>query len=825
MKAWRFAMRSWIRGLRAGRLTVLMIALTVAVAAITTVGFFIDRVSASVAREAAGVLAADLRLRADDPLNPDYLAEAERQGLTTAQVAGFPTVLLFRDATQLASLYAVSDRYPLRGQVRIADTVDSVAYATTGGPAPGTIWVEAGLLARLGAGVGDAVRVGVRELNVDRILKHRPDQSMGFDTFAPSLLMNIADLESTELIRPGSRVGWAQLFAGEPPDVERFREWLEEARQPGEFLQSAGRTEERIQRSIDGAGSFLSLASMITLLLTATAVAVSARRYAATQVDGVALLKCLGAKQSLVLAMTLLELGFIGVTTGIVGTVLGFVAQLGLANLVGDLLEIELPAPGFAPAASGVVVALAVLAGFALPAMLTLRTVPPLRVLRQDAAPKPLPTAVSYGAAAAVVLGMLIWLVGAEELLVVSVLGLGTGAVLLWVSAWALVKLVGPLRHGAGVAWRYGLANIARRRGDSVAQVMAFGFGLSVLMLLSGVRTGLLDTWYASLPEDAPNHFMINIQREETDGIRQVFAEFGREAPQLVPMVRARLTEINGEDLRERVFRGEGGWLRREANLTWAEALDPTNEVVEGAWWAPDAAGAEISLEQEIAQGMALKLGDRMTFDVGGTPLTAEVTSIRRVEWDSLSPNFFLVLNPAALATYPATFIGSVYTPERQVMLELSRRFPSVTVIDLESVLDQVRSVMDRAALGIQYVFLFTLLAGIVVLLAAVQATREERRFEVALLRTLGANRRRVLTGLIAEFVSLGLLAGLLASLIATGVAWLLATRVFELEFTPDPTLIGVGLAAGALLVGISGTLATYSVVRQPPMGVLAQSA
>jgi putative ABC transport system permease protein len=521
--------------------------------------------------------------------------------------------------------------------------------------------------------------------------------------------------------------------------------------------------------------------------------------------------------------MTLLELGFIGITSGLFGSVLGYVAQLGLASLVGDLIEIELPAPGLAPAATGIFVALAVLAGFALPAMLTLRTVPPLRVLRQDAAPKPLPTAVSYGAAAAAVIGSLIWLVGTDELLVVAVLGLGTGAVLLYVSAWILVKLVGPLRHGAGVAWRYGLANIARRKGDSVAQVMAFGFGLTVLMLLSGVRTGLLDTWYASLPADAPNHFMVGIQREETDGIRQVFADFGREAPELVPMVTARVTEINGENLRERALR-EGGWLRREANLTWAAELDPTNEIIEGTWWTPDTERAEISIEEGIAQGMNLKLGDSMTFDVGGVPLTAEVTSVRRVEWDSLSPNFFLVLNPVALAGYPASFIGSVYTPEREVMVELSRRFPSVMVIDLESVLDQVRSVMDRAALGIQYVFLFTLLAGIVVLLAAVQATREERRFEVALLRTLGANRRRVLTGLVVEFATLGVLAGVLASLIATGVAWLLATRVFELEFAPDPMLIGIGLGAGALLVGLSGTLATYSVVRQPPMGVLSQT-
>lgn len=823
MKAWRMAVRSSMRSLRAGRLTALMLALTVAVAAITSVGFFIDRVSASVAREAAGVLAADLRLRANDETKPEYLAEAARRGLLTAEVAAFPTVVLFGESSQLASLYAVSDGYPLRGQVRIADGLESAAYATVGAPQPGRVWVEAGLLARLGAGVGDALAVGARELSVERVLKHRPDQSLGFDTFAPSLLMNLADLPSTELVRPGSRVAWAQLFAGDAADVERFEAWLDDARQPGELVQTAGRAEERIQRSIDRAGRYLSLASMITLLLTATAVAVSARRYAATQVDGVALLKCLGARQSLVLAATLLELGLIGITTGLAGSALGYVAQLGLATLVGDLVEIELPAPGLAPALSGVLVALAVLAGFALPAMLTLRTVPPLRVLRQDARPKPLPTAASYGAAAAAVLGLLVALVGADELLVVSVVGLGIGAALLYVSAWALVKLVGPLRHGAGVAWRYGLANIARRGGDSVAQVVAFGFGLSVLMLLSGVRTSLLDTWYSSLPADTPNHFMLNIQPEETNGIRQVFLELGREPPQLAPMVRGRLTAINGEDLRARVMRGDVGWMRRDANLTWAEELDASNEIVAGTWWSPGTARAEISVEEGIAQGLGVGLGDRMTFDVAGTPVTAEVTSLRRVEWDSLSPNFMLVLNRAALDGQPATFVGSVYAEDRQVMLELVRRFPSVTVVDLEAVLDQVRSVMDRAALGIQYVFMFTLLAGIVVLIAAVQATREERRFEVALLRTLGAHRRRVLGGLVAEFVSLGLLAGLLASLIATGVAYLLATRVFELEFAPDFRLIAVGLAAGAAIVGLSGTFATYSVVRQPPMGVLSQ--
>jgi putative ABC transport system permease protein len=824
LNVWRLAARNWIRGLRAGRLTVLMLALTVAVAAITSVGFFIDRVRVSVEREAAGVLAADLRVAANDPLNPDYLVEAENAGLATAELVSFPTVVMAGDASQLSTLYAVTGSYPLRGQVQIADSLDGAAYpAATGAPESGRVWAEAGLLARLGADVGDRLNVGASALTVERVLKNRPDQTLSVNTFAPTLLMSLDDLAATDLIRPGSRANWSQLFAGSPADVESFREWFDEARQPFERMQTAGRAEDRIGAAIERAESYLSLASMITLLLAATAVAVSARRYAATQVDGVALMKCLGARQSLVLTITVIELGIIGVVSGLVGSVLGYLAQFGLASLVADLMAVELPAPGIAPAVSGVLTALAVLAGFALPAMLSLRTVPPQRVLRRDAEPRALPTTVSYGAAVAAVLVLLITLVGSDELLIVSVIGLGTGAALLFGAAWLMVRLIGPLRYGTGIAWRYGIANIARRRGDSIAQVMAFGFGLTVLLLLSGVRTDLLDTWYTSLPADAPNHFMLNIQRNETDGIRQVFEEFSQTAPQMTPMVRGRLTGIGGVDVDGRRIRGEGGWLTRDANLTWAEELDASNTVIDGEWWQPGSTRPQVSVEEGIFQGLNLNLGDTMTFDIGGIPLTAELTSVRRVEWDSLSPNFMLVLNEAALADAPASFIASVYTPNRAVMLELARRFPSVTVVDLEALLAQIRGVMDRGALAIEYVFAFTLVAGVVVLLAAVQATRQERRFEVAILRTLGAHRKRVLTALIAEFVSLGLLAGLLASLIASGIAWLLATRVFELEFSLNPVLIGIGILTGAVLVGVSGTFATYSVVRQPPMGVLAQ--
>jgi putative ABC transport system permease protein len=421
------------------------------------------------------------------------------------------------------------------------------------------------------------------------------------------------------------------------------------------------------------------------------------------------------------------------------------------------------------------------------------------------------------------VLALLIGLVGTDELLVVSITGLSIGAAALYASAWLMVRLVGLLRGGSGVAWRYGIANIARRRGDSIAQVMAFGFGLTVLLLLSGVRSELLETWYTSLPEDAPNNFMINIQREEIDGIRQVFAEFGQTPPAVTPMVRGRLTGIGGVDVEGRRIRGEGGWLTRDANLTWATELDPTNTIVAGQWWAPDSTEPQVSVVEDVFDGLDLELGGTLTFDIGGIPVTATLTSVRQVEWDSLSPNFMLVMNETALADAPATYIASVYAPNRDVMLELSRRYPSVTIIDLDSLLGQIRGVMDRGAAAIEYVFAFTLVAGIVVLLAAVQATRQERRFEVAILRTLGAHRRRVLSALVAEFVSLGLLSGLLASLIASGIAWLLATRVFELDYTLNPTILGAGLLTGAVLVGVSGTLSTYSVVREPPMTILAR--
>ncbi len=824
MSPLQLAWSTLLRNLRGGQLGVLLGALIVAVAALTSVGFFTDRVAKAVDREANVILAADLRLRATQDPGSLYLEQARAQGLTTAQAVTFPSVVVSGDASQLAAIHAVTSNYPLRGELRIAERLFGAESTRRDGPPPGEAWADPELLARLGLDTGVDLDVGTTTLRVTGVLQYRPDQAIGFVGLAPDLLINIGDLAATGLVQPGSRITWSLLFAGPVQAIDKFAAGLKDQLKPGQRLQTIGDSGEQIRSAIERAQSFLSLAALIAVLLAATAVAVAARRYAQTQVDGVALMKCLGASQGYVLRATLWELLLLGLAAGVVGSLLGFFAQAGIAWFVIDLIDGGLPAPGISPLFSGVITALAVLTGFALPSMLALRTVPPLRVLRHDAAPRPVSTLVSYLTAVGVVVALLVWLVGAGRLLLISVVGLSLGAALLSGAGWLLVLGLRPLRNAGGAAFRYGLANIARRRGESVAQIVAFGFGLAVLLLLSVIRTDLLDTWRTNLPADAPNHFIINVQPSEVAGVRAVFERNGLTPPDLAPLVRARITAVNGVAAQDVSATGEGRQLlRREANLTWADRLDPSNTLTAGEFWDPGTSRLEVSVEDDAARDMGLQLGDQLEFGVAGQTFAATVTSTRQVRWDSFRPNFYLLLTEAALREAPATFISGVYIPDanRQVLLELVRAFPTVSVIDLQSVLAQVRGVMDRAALAVQFVFLFTLLAGIVVLLATIQATREERRYEAAMLRTLGASRGLVFKGVLAEFVGLGALAGILATLVAMLMAYLLATDVFQLDYRPATWLWIGGPLLGTLLVGIAGVLATSKVVSHPPVAVL----
>jgi putative ABC transport system permease protein len=819
--AWKLLARDW----RAGELTVLVIALLVAVTSLTGVAFLTDRVGQAVEMRAAESLAGDLRLGSTRPISGKYAAMAEQSGLRTARVTSMPSVVFAGEANTLAAIRAVTDGYPLRGKLKISQRLLGKASETDAIPGPGEAWASPRLMARLGAGTGIELEVGGALLKLTRVLDFRPDEGWSFVDLAPTLLINETDLQATQLIQPGSRVAYRMLFAGNRDDIDGFKPSLEEQLAEGESLSDIKDSNPQIRSSMQRAGRFLNLASMVSVLLAAVAVAMAARRYSQRHRDRIALMKCMGASQSLIFRSSVLQLLMLAITGGVIGALLGYCAQWGLAWLMRDMIGHNLPAPGMQAGVLGLVTALSILAGFALPDLAQMGKTPPLRVLRQDIDPPPLRYGLSWLAGVAAVLALLLWIMRDTQLVLTIFAGTAVTFLALGFTGWLLVKSLQGFRGAAGVAWRYGLANLARRGRESVVQVVAFGLGLMVLLLLSTVRTELMDNWRQSLPENAPNQFLINIQPDEIDAMAAFLGERQLDVPRFVPLVRARMTSINGEDVTQMTFEDPQGerWARRDSNLSWTNTLNADNRIVDGTFWSEDFNGREVSVEQDFGQELGLSLGDELGFDIAGETVSATVSSFRTVEWDSFSPNFFMVFSPGVLDPYPASYITSLYVEEaeRGVVLDLMRNFPSVTAIDLDAVLSQVRDVMDKAAMAVQAVFIFTLLAGLTVLWAAVQATRDERRYESAMLRTFGASKRRVLEGVATEFVAIGLLAGLLAAAGATLAGYLLATRLFDLEYHFSMVLWLAGPIVGMVFVGASGMAATWRVITHPPVSVL----
>jgi putative ABC transport system permease protein len=826
MRTLRFALRNLSRDLRSGELSVLLLALSIAVLSLTAVGFFTSRISQGVRAQASLVLAADLRLESNAPIPARYFSEAESRGLKTAQILSFPTAIFNGDLSQLAAFNAVSGNYPLRGRMRIADTPFGVARETGRIPDRGEVWLDARIIAQLRVKMGDSLHIGAASFRVAEVLDYRPDQGGGFVNLAPAALINYQDLESTGLIQPGSRAGHYALFAGEPGAIGDFRKYLQSVKTPGERIEDVADSSRQLGSAIDRATRFLNLASLASVLLAAVAVAMGARRYSARHIDAVALMKCMGASQGLVLGISLIELTLLAICAVVAGSVLGYLAQSGLAWLLKGMIRDTLPPASLAPLPIAMVTVLAMLLGFALPPLLQLRSTPPARVLRKTASAPRLRFGLSYLLALAALLAILWTLVRDTELVFGVLAGvLGVGA-LLTLSGFGLVRLTGRLRGGVGVAWRYGLANVSRRGAESVVQVVAFGLGLMMLLLLAVVRGDLLADWRRSLPSNVPNNFLINIRPDQRQALQSFLTAHDLGAPAMYPMVRARMTAINTENAAALKARGDvaRNYIDREQNLTWSAALMEDNKLIAGRWWTPADSGKPlVSISSEYADALKLKIGDHLSFDVAGEPLTVRVASIRKVRWDSFRPNFFLVFPPGLLDGAAGTYMTAVYlTPgERPALADLVRQFPTVSVFDVDAILSQIREIIDRASLAVQYVFLFTLVAGIVVLLAAVQSTRDERRYESAMLRTLGATRTTVLQGVAAEFSALGFLSGTLAAVGATGVGWILAWRLFSLDYSLDPWIWVAGLICGTVLVGLSGTLATRSVVNTPPIVTL----
>jgi putative ABC transport system permease protein len=564
---------------------------------------------------------------------------------------------------------------------------------------------------------------------------------------------------------------------------------------------------------------------LLSVVLASVAVALSARRFSQRQIDAAAMMRCLGATQADLFSIHAWQFVALGLAGCALGTLVGYAAQAVLARWLSSFFTVTLPLPGPMPGLRGAVIGFVLLLGFTLPPLLRLRNVSTLRVLRRDMdAAEPL-SAAAFALGLAALSALIVWQAGDVKMGSIALGGFAAALAVAAIAGYAMIRLVARMRGAASGPWRYGLANLRRRTGGSLVQIMALGLGLMAMLMLTLVRTELISRWQQSMPKDMPNRFAINIQSDQLAGVKGYFDELKMTTPDLYPMVRGRLLTINDRAVSGRNFTDEraGRLAEREFNLSWAERARPDNKIVAGKFWAPDDTQPQFSVEEGIAQSLGIKLGDTLAFDIAGSKFSAKVTSLRKVEWDSFKPNFFVIANPQLLKSYPASWITSFHLPAERddVVTHLVKRFPNVSVIDLSAIMAQVQRITDQVSRAVEFVFLFAIASGLVVLFAAIISTQDERLFEGAILRTVGASRRQLAVLQLAEFLAIGLLAGTIASAGAVALSMVLSDRVLGVPYDFRWGLPLAGIAIGGIGVAIAGLIGTRRVVNSPPLQTL----
>jgi putative ABC transport system permease protein len=827
MRVWHFALLGLWREWRSGELRLLTFALILAVAAVTSVGFFSDRVEQALRHQGNELLAADLVIESTAPLPALFVQQAETDGLAIGRTLGFPSVVMGQGNPQLVQVKAVAGAYPLRGQLLLRERQGTPVYAADALPLPGEIWVEPRLLVLLEMQPGDEISLGESRFRVSRLIELEPDRGGNLFQLAPRVMLNQQDIPATGLVTPASRVKYRLLLAGPGQDIERFRRWSK-ARLPSDAnILSIRDARPELRAALDRGSRFLALAALVTVLVTGAAVALSTRRLVERQSDSVAVMRCLGAQSSFLRNSLILRLLLLVLATGLVGALAGYLAQGVLAALLGEWLPQSLPAPSPRPLLTGFATGAITLFGFALPPLLNLPHVPPLRVLRRElGVPPPGPWLLGFSALAALSL-LIFWEAGDNRLAAIILGGVIILLVCLSLLALGLIRIAGALQQRTRGIRRFGLASLSRHPGTTLLQVCGFGLGIMAILLLAVVRVDLLSAWERTLPKQAPNRFLINILPEQQLELEAFLAAQGIDTSGLHPMVRGRLTHINDRQVSPDNYTNPRArqLASREFNLSWGLRPQADNRITAGHWWGDAAAPAQLSVESGIAQALGIELGDRLTYRVADRPISAPVTSLRTVKWDSFNVNFFVIGSPATLRDAPATYITSFHlAPDREaISAELVRRFPNVTLLDVSAILEQVRRVMDRGTTAVEYIFLFTLAAGLLVLYAGILAGAEARRHEAAILRTLGARRGQLLGAAAVEFALLGLLAGLLASSGAFIVGQLLAQQIFQLDYGFSPWLWLSGVGGATLGIGLAGLLSAWPLVIRPPLQSLRQ--
>lgn len=827
-QSFRMIWRDW----RAGELRFLLVALMVAVGALSSVGFFVDRVSNGLQRNAHQLLGADLVISSDKPIAPE-LRETTK-GIHHAETASFVSMVMndvasTNDAqSKLVSVKAVSADYPLRGNLTL-DT--GVVWNKI--PDPGTVWVDQGVLTALNIELGQKVKLGDRLFTVSHIIQNEPDRGSAFINFAPRVMLSLDDLAATDLIKPGSRVTYRLMLAGGPTVISATESMLENKIEhhqlKGITIETLETGRPEMSASLTKAKQFLSLVSLLSAMLAALAIALAARRFMLRHMDACAMLRCLGLTQTQVTMMYLFEFIMLGVFASLLGAALGYFGHLALLVWLGSFITTELPAPSVLPALQGIAIGMLLLIGFAIPPVLQLRNVPHNLMVRRETGTPQAHTIFAYLTGIAMFALLLFWQTANIKLAAYTLLGFLGGFVFFAFCAWLSIRL---MRHMRGwfhfPAWRFAISALQRRSMASVVQVVSLSLGLMALLLLTVIRADLLLAWKKSTPADAPNHFIVNIMSEERAPISALLAQQQIPPPTYYPMIRGRLISVNDVPVSAKDYEAENAkrLIEREFNLSTMKEMQSHNRILSGRWFDADQTNpkAEASIEESIAKTFHLKPGDKLRFDIGGQQIDVNLTSIRKVEWDSMQVNFFVIIDPHSAADLPQTWITAIRLSANQqsltssIISKLARQFPNLTIVDTGVVLAQIQKMLNQVIEATEFLFLFTLASGLLVLYAALQSSQQERLREAGILRALGASKSQLSKAQWIEYGLLGSLAGLLASSGAAIVGWVLAHQVFEFAFQPSPLLWVFGLSAGALCALIGGWVGLHNILNQPPL-------
>jgi putative ABC transport system permease protein len=826
--------RDW----KGGQLNLVVSALVLAVMVVTAVSLFADRVERGLNQQISSFLASDLTVRGGIEITEDYRAKAAELNLQTADLALFRSMVFAGENNHLASVKAVSDAYPLRGQIELSDDLEAGNVSKRSqGPASGEAWVEARVFNLLNIEIGDSIEVGYLNLTVTNLIVNEPDRGTGFAAAGARVMISIADLPASQLVRPGSRIGYRFLMSGDNRSIEQYKAWyqqredaLKDSSELKHFrLVTPENAEEQLADAMQRGRAFLLLSGTIGVLLAGIAMALASQRYASRLTDQVALMKAWGQSTNAIRRSQFLRLFVIAAVSTLIGMLLGWLAHYMLLEVAKGVFEVELPLPGSRPWIVAIITGFVCVLGFALPALWHLPTIAPLRVLRRD-----LPDSLlGQGRRLAIgIVSLLLLTYWYSESIVTALLFLAAIFVLFAVCALIalqFLKLVQSFGSWRGSFVRLGLANLWRRRGQTLVQLVGFSTTLMLLLVVTGLRTNLIAEWQAQLPEDTPSHFLYNVADREVDAVKQLLADSDVTTTPWFPMVRGRLVSINGESItRERMAQSDG--LSREVNFTQTVDLPVSNEIVDGEWWVTAPESAEFSLEEQVATEIGVKIGDQIEFSVGGLKFSATLASIRSVDWQSMNPNFYVVFYPGALDRYAPNWVTAVraentmevsrgaLAKQAPFVNKMVKQYPTTVVLELSDVITRIRDVIDRVTQGLELILFLVLICGALVLFAAIGVSYDERLRENAILRTLGSSKKIILGALAIEYATLGAIAGLIASAGAEIVLFFVQRNILDMATQWHPNLWVLGFSAGVILVTSLGLLRSKDIITVPPL-------